>query len=68
MPTITGGKVVFSRTVQPADYESKKAEIELTFTVGEDEDHLEAAASVMVDAQNIVLVAVGKRSSDKRGK
>ena len=33
MPTITGGRVVYGRTVQPAQYESKKAEVELAFGV-----------------------------------
>lgn len=32
-PQITGGKVNFSRTVKVSDYEPKKAEVELTFSV-----------------------------------
>lgn len=31
--SITGGKVTFGRTVQPAQYESKKAEVEIAFAV-----------------------------------
>ncbi len=34
---ITSGRVVYSRTVQPAQYESKRAEIELTFVLAEGE-------------------------------
>ena len=32
---ITGGKVTFGLTVCPKQYESKRADVELTFTVGE---------------------------------
>ena len=37
MAQITGGSVTFGRTVQPAQYESKKSEITLTFAVAEDD-------------------------------
>lgn len=37
MAQITGGRVVFSRTVQPAQYESKRAEVELNFVLAEGE-------------------------------
>src|ERR1700730_18063669 len=49
MGQITGGRVVYGRTVQPAQYESKKAEVEITFAVAEGEDHaalLDLAAKV----------------------
>ena len=42
MTQITGGRIVYGRTVQPAQYESKKAEVELTFSV-EDGAYDEAA-------------------------
>jgi hypothetical protein len=38
MVQITQGKVIYSRTIQPAQYESKKAEVELTFVLAEGED------------------------------
>ena len=37
MAQITGGSVTFGRTVQPAQYESKKSEITLTFALAEDD-------------------------------
>ena len=30
---ITGGRVVYSRTVQPAQFESKRCEVELSFVL-----------------------------------
>lgn len=42
MTQITGGRIVYGRTVQPAQYESKKAEVEFTFSV-EDGAYDEAA-------------------------
>lgn len=56
---ITGGKVSFSRSVQPAQYESKKAEVEITFTLAEGEalgTTLDLAAAT---AQNKALEMVG---------
>ena len=38
MVQITQGRVVYSRTIQPAQYESKKGECELTFVLAEGED------------------------------
>lgn len=35
---ITGIKISYGRTVKPADYEAKKADVELTGIVGDDED------------------------------
>jgi hypothetical protein len=36
---ITGGRVMFHLTVAPKQYESKRAEVELTFTVAEGDDY-----------------------------
>lgn len=36
---ITGGKVTYGLTVCPKQYESKRADVELTFGVGEDDDY-----------------------------
>jgi hypothetical protein len=37
MGSITGGSVTFGRTVQPAQYESKKAEVTITFACSEED-------------------------------
>ena len=61
-PQITSGRVVYSRTVQPANYESERAEVELAFVV---EDGADAArtgaivAEVLEVARSQVLAAVG---------
>ena len=58
-PQITGGRVVFSRSVQPAQYESKKAEVEITFAVPEGAvlgDFLDKAGAM---AQDKALELVG---------
>lgn len=36
---ITGGKVTYGLTVCPKQYESKRADVELVFGVGEDDDY-----------------------------
>jgi hypothetical protein len=36
---ITGGKVTFGLTLCPKQYESKRADVELTFTVGEQDSY-----------------------------
>lgn len=41
MGQVTGGRVVFSRTVKVTEYEPKKAEAELTFSLDEGEDYKE---------------------------
>lgn len=50
MSQFTGGRVVFGRTIQPAQYESKKAEVELFFAVGEGEDHTEITDKAQLEA------------------
>lgn len=59
MPQITGGRVVFSRTVQPAQYESKRAEVELTFVLAEGEDLNGTLNDVSLKAKNQVLDILG---------
>lgn len=47
MSNITGGSVKYGRTVKTGDFENKRVDVELTFNVGEGEDHaavLQAAA------------------------
>lgn len=56
---ITGGKVTFGRSVQPAQYETKKAEVEIAFTLSEGEAlgaTLDTAGSL---AQSKALELVG---------
>lgn len=43
MAQVTSGRVAYSRTAQPAQYESKRAEVEFAFVVEDGEDP-EAAA------------------------
>lgn len=64
-PQITGGRVVFSRSVQPAQYESKKAEVEIIFAVPEGAevgDFLDKAAAM---AQRKALEMVGLKTGPK---
>ena len=49
---ITGGSVTFSRTVQPAQYESKKAEVTLTFTLDEGAT-LDTAQTFLAEVSNV---------------
>lgn len=49
---ITGGRVCYSRTVQPVQFESKKAEVELAFTLldGETpEDALDEVGDIVIE-------------------
>lgn len=39
MAQITGGKVLFGRTVKTGDYENKRVDVELAFSVGDNEDY-----------------------------
>ena len=62
MAQITQGRVVYSRTIQPQQYESIKAEAELTFVLDEGEDlgtvFDETAALVKAKALNMVGIKV----------
>ena len=61
-PQVTSGRVVYSRTVQPANYESERAEVELAFVVEDGADAERAgaiAAEVLGVARSQVLAAVG---------
>lgn len=59
MPTITGGRVAFGRSVQPAQYENKKAEVELTFSIMEGEPHEAFLDFVAKEAKAKALEMVG---------
>jgi hypothetical protein len=56
---ITSGRVVYSRTVQPAQFESKRAEVELSFVLSEKEELGDALISVGKLAQRQALEMVG---------
>lgn len=59
MGQITGGRVVYGRTVQPAQYESKRADVELTFVVAEGEDYGSWLAKVVTETVTKVHEIVG---------
>ena len=46
MTQVMSGRVVFSRTIQPANYESARAEVEMSFVLAEGEDPAEAVREV----------------------
>jgi len=58
---ITGGRVVYGRTVQPAPYESKKSEVELAFQLEEGEDLDEAIEEVAAIVKEHALKMVKGR-------
>ena len=67
-PQITSGRVVYSRTVQPANYESERAEVELAFVVEDGTDVVRAGAiagEVLEVARSQVLAAVGPGAKSK---
>ena len=60
---ITSGRVVFSRTVQPAQYESKKAEVELSFVLAEGEELKDTIEEVGERCKDAVLdLVLGKKN------
>jgi hypothetical protein len=56
---IISGRVVFARTVQPAQYESKRAEVELSFVLAEGDDVGMAVELASHEAMSAVLQMVG---------
>jgi 2-keto-4-pentenoate hydratase len=61
MPQISGGRVVYSRTTQPAQYESKRAEVELAFVLADNEDIGDTIADLLDQVRKEVHTAVGIR-------
>ncbi len=51
MTQITGGEVSFGKTVQPKEYESKRADVKLLFAVGEGEDFKEVFDRAAAEAE-----------------
>lgn len=68
MPNITGGRVVYARTVQPAQYESKRVETELAFVLADGEDPAEALSEVgkLVKAGTLELLQQPEGLSSER--
>ena len=58
---VTNGKVTFSRTIKPADYEGITSAIELSFLVEEGDDVAAAVNSVAKMAQDQALERLGRR-------
>jgi hypothetical protein len=56
---ITSGRVVYKRTIQPAQFESKSAEIELSFSLAEGEELGDAIVDTMEAAKEEVLLTLG---------
>lgn len=64
---ITGGKVSFTRSVKPADYEKKEATVELSFNVSEGEGDAEAMLDhVAALAQGKALELVGLKKAEPK--
>jgi hypothetical protein len=58
MGQITGGKVTYGRTLKTGDYENKRVDVELAFTVEEGEDYeamLQAASEAAVAKAHAML-------------
>jgi hypothetical protein len=64
MAQITGGKITYARTIQPAQYESKRAEVELTFVLAEGEDLGNTLDDVARKVKTKALQMVGLKSRD----
>lgn len=64
MAQVTSGRVVYSRTVQPAQYESKRAEVELSFVLEDGEDApaviREIGAAARVECLRLVGLRAGR--------
>ena len=58
MTKITGGKVTYGLTLCPKQYESKRADVELTFTVGEQDSYDEVfdkASRAVINRVRVIL-------------
>jgi hypothetical protein len=65
MVQITAGKVIFARSVQPAQYETKKAEVELSFSLAEGEELGAWLDDVAAKAQAKALEMVGLKPAQE---
>lgn len=60
---ITNGRVIFTRTIRPADFEKKEASVELSFTIAEGESPDAAIEQAARTAQEKALQMVGLKPS-----
>ncbi len=68
MAKITSGRVVFSKTIQDAQFEPRRAEVELTFMVGEGEDVGEAVRAAGEEARAQAMALVGADGASGRAR
>lgn len=68
MGTVTGGEFSYTRTVKPADYESKSATTKLAFLVDEGQDAQVVLEGVSKIAVRHTLVVVGLMKPDEKPK
>jgi hypothetical protein len=61
---ITGAKVTYSRTVQVAQFEPRKVEIEISFTVNDKEDF----EQLMDDAKTLARTEVNELVKQRDGR
>lgn len=66
MAHTTNLRVAFKKTVQPRDYESETAEVEMSIVVDDDEDADEVATDALNQAKDQVFAALGRKMKDKR--
>ena len=66
MAQITSGRVVFSKTIQDHQFEPKRAEIELSFTIEEGEDIGDAIRSAGKQARDGALTLVRADSASSK--
>lgn len=66
MATVTSGRVSYSRKVQPAQYESEGAEVELAFVLDEGEDPATAIDEIGAIAKEGALRFVGVTDRERR--
>lgn len=59
MSQITGGHVLYGRTVKVADYENKRAEVQFDFVVSEGESHAQVAATAAISATTMAHKILG---------
>lgn len=68
MATVTGAKISYSRTIQPREYESKKAEVDfmITFEEGENDLAQDITEDMLQMAKDVVHKILGlKPKADK---
>lgn len=65
MPQITNLRVAFKKTVQPRDYESETAEVELSIALDDGDDANDVTHDALNEAKDHVFTALGKTMKSK---